>query len=46
VNVVATYPIAVVTGSSQTDAATSFLNYVVGRPDKRRSRSSGSGPAS
>jgi molybdate transport system substrate-binding protein len=45
VNVVATYPIAVVTGSSQTDAATAFLNYVVGPAGQATLTEFGFGPA-
>jgi molybdate transport system substrate-binding protein len=45
VNVVATYPIAVVTGSSQTDAATAFLNYVVGPAGQATLKEFGFGPA-
>jgi molybdate transport system substrate-binding protein len=44
-NVVATYPIAVVTGSSQTDAATAFLNYVVGPTGQATLKEFGFGPA-
>jgi len=45
VNVVAKYPIAVVTGSSQTDGATAFLNYVVGPAGKATLKEFGFGPA-
>ena len=45
VNVVATYPIAVVTGSGQTDSATSFLNYVVGPAGQATLKEFGFGPA-
>jgi molybdate transport system substrate-binding protein len=45
VNVVATYPIAVVTGSSQTEATTAFLNYVVGPAGQATLKEFGFGPA-
>ena len=42
INVTATYPIAVVTGATQSDLATSFVTYVTGAPGRRRSRPSDS----
>ena len=45
VNVVASYPIAVVAGSTQTEAATSFLNEVVGPAGQATLKDFGFGPA-
>lgn len=45
VNVVASYPIAVVTGSTHTDTATSFLNEVVGPTGQATLKDFGFGPA-
>ena len=45
VNVVATYPIAVVTGSTHTDAATAFLDYVVEPAGQATLKDFGFGPA-
>jgi molybdate transport system substrate-binding protein len=44
VNVVASYPIAVVTGSTQTEAATSFLNEVIGPTGQTTLKACGFGP--
>ncbi|TMK60023.1 MAG: molybdate ABC transporter substrate-binding protein, partial [Actinobacteria bacterium] len=45
VNVVASYPIAVVAGSPQTEAAMSFLNEVIGVTGQATLKDSGFGPA-
>jgi molybdate transport system substrate-binding protein len=45
VNVVVSYPIAVVTGSTQTDAATSFLDEVLGPTGQATLKDFGFGPA-
>jgi molybdate transport system substrate-binding protein len=44
VNVVATYPIAVVTGAPQSDLATSFVTYVTGEQGQATLASFGFGP--
>src|SRR6266566_6452132 len=44
VNVAASYPIAVVTGSTQTEAATSFLNEVIGPTGQTTLKAYGFGP--
>jgi molybdate transport system substrate-binding protein len=44
VNVVASYPIAVVAGSTQADAATSFLNEVIGATGQATLKDFGFGP--
>jgi len=43
-NVVATYPIAVVTGSSNMDVATSFVDYVTGTQGEATLKQYGFGP--
>jgi molybdate transport system substrate-binding protein len=43
-NVVATYPIAVVAGSSNTDLATSFVDYVTGSQGEATLKQYGFGP--
>ena len=43
-NVVATYPIAVVTGSSNADLATSFVDYVTGPQGEATLTQYGFGP--
>ena len=43
-NVVATYPIAVVTGSSNADLATSFVDYVTGSQGEATLKQYGFGP--
>ena len=45
VNVVASYPIAVVVGSTQSQAGTSFLDYVVGSKGQATLKDFGFGPA-
>ncbi len=45
INVIATYPIAVVTGTTQSDLATSFVTYVTGPPGQGTLASFGFGPA-
>lgn len=44
VNVVATYPIAVITGAPQSDLATSFVSYVTGEQGQATLASFGFGP--